>query len=184
MNAFLGKNQNTDDYKSKRDLFYAPIAVKNVQHILAQDAQVDQRQWQLLSQELYKVAVKSSLGAGDFLREATRVVIDWNSNFEKVSFAVIKGYFDMKTLLTWQKEFILLLQNQENTSEIYLFKPADDYTIWVIVDNPSTDQILTYSKLYTDFLHQHSELYFEFLVFGEDEINKEDLPDDTVSFSR
>lgn len=182
MSSILGNTENIKENESKRNLsdFYAPVPVKQAQRVLAQD-ETDASQWQLLSQELYKCAVKSSTNSGDFLRDATQVVIDWGSDLKEVSFAVIKGYLNMKLLLNWQKEFITILQNQKNTLEIHIFKLYESYNVWVVVSDPSTGEILNYSELYIDFLHKYSTLYFEFIAFGKDEIT--DLPDDTITIA-
>lgn len=182
MSSVLGNNQSINEYESKRSFsgFYVPVPVKQAQHVLAQEDRTDAGQWQALCKEIYKCAVKSSTGSGNFLRDATQIVIDWNYNLPRASFAEIKGYLDMKMLLTWQKEFVSILQRQEKTLEIHIFTLADSYKVWIVINDPTTEEILKYSELYIDFLHSHSDLYFDFMVFGKDEINNIDLPDNTI----
>lgn len=185
MQASFGHNHNIYDYESERAFPYsfAALPIKKAQRILYKEDEIETIHWQKLCQDLYKCVLKCSLNTGNTLTEVTKTVIDWGSKEQKSSFTELKGQINMKMLDSWQRRFLDLLQRQVNTVEIHFFKRAESENVWVVTKDPSTEDVLLYSQLYVDFLDQYPGLFFEFIVFGEDEIDKKALPKDTKTFN-
>ena len=184
MSAFLGKYLSINEYESKRDFgeFYAPVPIKKAQQILAQgDERADSAQLRLLCRQLYYTVLRYTLESGDILRQSTQVVVDWHNDLPNVPFAVHKGFNYMEKLTFWQKAFVQLLQKQENSLEFHLFNDGNIPHVWLVISNSFAEEILTYSKLYIDFLKDNPENYFEFLIYGKDELDRSDLPKETIS---
>lgn len=189
MKASVGNNMNI--FKQATDTFIGaysaiPSEVIRAQYILStQIGDVTPQQLQKLSQQLYKSVVKSSLEDGEYLRNATRVVIDWNRDVNNVSFArfkmIMRSIDPMQSLLNWQKELAIRIKENKETKAIHFFNKNGIEHVWVIVEKPTFDLIVEYSDIYMSYLDINNDALCEFMVYGENEVCNDSLPNNTKS---
>jgi hypothetical protein len=189
MKALVGNNTNI--HKQATDTFIGmrssiPSEVINAQHILStQIGDVTPQQLQQLSQQLYKSVIKSSLEDGEYLRNATRVVIDWNRDVKNVSFArfkmIMRSIDSMHGLLNWQKELAIRIKENNNTKAIHFFNRNGVEHVWVIVEKPTFELIVEYSDIYMNYLDSNNDALCEFMVYGVNEVCDNTLPENTKS---
>jgi len=152
-------------------------------------------QWQQLSKRLYNSALKSHLTDGDFLLNATRIVVEWDSEVSgPLSLAGLRRIISMSRFGRWQGDIRLLkdwqldlaekIANKDETLRIYYFKESGTDNIWVCISNPSTEVIYEYCQQYVDiirpYLKDNPDIDYDFLVLGEDEINNSEIPEDAI----
>ncbi|MGE5630721.1 MAG: hypothetical protein ACM3TR_06430 [Caulobacteraceae bacterium] len=189
MKALVGNNMNI--FKQATDTFIGayssiPSEVISAQHILStQIGDVTPQQLQQLSQQLYKSVVKSSLEDGEYLHNATRVVIDWNRDVNNVSFArfkmIMRSIDSMQSLLNWQKELAIKIRENKETKAIHFFNKNGIEHVWVIVEKPTFDLIVEYSDIYMNYLDINNDALCEFMVYGVNEVCSDNLPENTKS---
>lgn len=162
--------------------------VKSAQKII-KTQQATKKQWHDLSNKLYKSIVQSYVEGNDYLKTASRVVVDWNSEVSEVSsLAISRSLTIMSEVETWQGDLARLKEWQmklaeriivkEETIKIYIYKNFGMYYFWVCVDDPSTQTIHEFSKEYINILDRYGNIECDFMVFGRDEIYEDDIPID------
>ncbi len=160
-------------------------SVKKAQDILKHIETKNKEEIADLAKNLYNGVVEMHLTGGWFLRKATNVVIDWDENIDRGSFAniskVMRGYEMTSKLLGWQKELLSRLKKEKEVKKVYIFNDRIIDNFWVIVDEPSTDIILKYSDIYMKFLTENIDIVCEFMVFNQDEIENYNFPKQTTT---
>ena len=88
----------------------------------------------------------------------------------------VKGWV---TPETWCEEFYKRLTAVMPIQNAWKFNENGVIKVYAIIDTPSTENILKLSEVYCAFLAEkidkEPESYFEFLVFGKDEIDEAKL---------
>ncbi len=158
--------------------------VKKAQRILKDLDSRNKEEIAELARGLFDGVIKTNLTDGLFLRNTTNIVIDWNENIDRKSFAnlkkVVRGYEMTSKLLDWQRVLFNKLRNEKEAKKIYIFNDKVIDCFWVIADDLSADTILKYSEIYMDFLADNIDVVCDFMVFNEDEIENYNFPDNTI----
>lgn len=194
MSAYSGNHIHIIESNSERDFVNPPVVltppdVRQAQFILNDDSHsVSAEAWKNLCMRLYKDALQSWSQRSSFLANATKTVIDWRTSTTEVdSFAEIKRVGQMNKLLKlepWKRALVSQILKKDQTAKVYLFKNFGLDSIWALVKEPSTEVIFDYSCVYTKFLEQYPDVYCEFLVFGENELERHLFPDDLITFNK
>ena len=101
-----------------------------------------------------------------------------NVNGGSMPIAEIRRAIAMERLNEWKKKFALHLQ-ELNPIKLYFYNKFGIDSVRVISKDP-LNETESFTKVYIDYLKENKDLMFDFLVFGEDEIDEESLPDDTL----
>lgn len=180
--AYSGNLLNTYNNKSRRALgyFYDFVVpsntIKEAQFIVSIcDDSKNKDDWQQLAQELLKTAIKTNYEGGNFVTNTCMTIIEWDRSFKKDSSAKLRGNKVMNSMNVWQNKLTELLFAKEQTDKVVFFKQFGIDHVYVIVNDPSTEVIFDYSKLYCDFILSQQDLIFEFLVFGSNEFRESDI---------
>ena len=87
------------------------------------------------------------------------------------------------TPMTWCETFYERLDAVMPVKRMWKFKENNITKIYATIDLPSTENILKLSEVYCAFVADKMEkddsFYFDFLVFGDAEINEEKMPSPT-----
>ncbi|HYF82339.1 MAG TPA: hypothetical protein VEB00_04845 [Clostridia bacterium] len=194
MITYFGNTQHKD--MNNGESFIRPSShvqqvpnVQRAQYILSTNiTDIDSKQWKGLCSKMYKSALKSTMEGYDYLGSITRTVIDWGSDnkvdensFAKVISMIRSNFMQISLLDIWQQELISAVYRKAHTLKVYIFNSLGFDSLWVIVDDPSTDVILEYSELYIDVIENYPDANCDFMVFGKDESNQFSLPADTYT---
>lgn len=159
-------------------------SVKKAQHILKRLDSRNHEEIAELARKMFKGVIKTNLTDGFFLRNVTNIVIDWDENIDKKSFAdfkqIVREYTMVSKLLDWQKTLLSKLRNEEEVKKIYIFNDGIIDNFWILVDKPTTDIIQKCSDIYMEFLAENIDVICEFMVFNQNEINNYNFPEETI----
>lgn len=82
-------------------------------------------------------------------------------------------------LVSWEIALFDELEKVVPLTKAYYFKKNNVKNFWVIIDNPTSKNILKLTEAYYDFLDKnvpYDDFYCEFLVFGKTEDSFLDIP--------
>lgn len=98
------------------------------------------------------------------------------TNFEKIT-----GWLNGRK--PWEKLFWRILKNKGVECAYVSTKPQEE-KFYAIVSENSIEKMMELSKIYNEFLDSYtkytSDPYFDFVIFGKDEIEESDIDTDLV----
>ena len=194
MSSYQGNTVHIDRTEIKRSVMpqhgqwvYDLRRAQNI--VYDTNSSVSKEGWQELSQLLLKASVKSSMEDCDHMTQATRAIFKWNDKREQNGSLDIRRYFlmsnmrchgDLNSLAKWQLDLITELTQKKGTLRICIFNQYGVDNIWVIIEEPSTENIFDYSNIYFKCLSVNEEVISDFLVFGEGEVDEISLPSNKI----
>ena len=146
---------------------------------LIEKTQADNAALKVLAKNLFNSTIKSQYENTDATELAITVVEQWADieNYHDLSNWIREG---AKKMDKWQKDFVNFIKNP-TVKKIYMFTRNKDWHVWIAADEPSTNDILNFTKKYISFLDkENNNIEFEFMVYGLNEIFKDSLPDDCI----
>lgn len=158
--------------------------IKEAQYVFKSDSEyASGDDWKKLSNSIYKSVVGATLEGCNHLENATQSVLDWYGSIKRTSFVRLRSFEIMDGLIDWQEDLIDSLIKESETQKIHFFNLDGIDCVRVIVNNPTTQVILKYSEISLKVLNNYSEIYFDFLVFGKNEIQEDSLPKETITIN-
>lgn len=147
-----------------------------------------------LIRRMYLSNLKTWAMNGNQLTNASNVVVSWNNVISKIQYAGLRSIALMKTIEAQDeninsmpdiiKELLTKLLEKSETLSIHIFKKYDLYNFWVIADDPSTNIVSQYFDIYIKYIEKSIDKNYDLLVFGKNEINNNELPNDCISLNR
>lgn len=104
-------------------------------------------------------------------------ILDYNIDISIPSIDPKKWIFEKFTC--FEKTLFDELSKVVPVNKLYYFKRNNTKNIWIIIENPTSENILNLTEVYYDFLDKNikdDSFYCEFLVFGVHEDSYLDIP--------
>ncbi len=194
MSAYLGdaSNKIISGKRNAELLITDWIDVKHAQTILKTGLNTQSKERCIeLIQHLYKSVVQAHVDGQGFVRNATNIVLSWNSKADTSSLNLlgrlnimqyarhIKG--NLSNLQKWQYDFINRIIMKPDIVTVNIFGDEQVNYFWITILDDDTSAIMEYSKQYIDILSEYGSLNCDFMVFGKNEINNCQIPEDAIS---
>lgn len=191
MDAYIANNMNSDKKKEKDFLPYHTnwshyADAQSIIHYNMED--VNTEECIVLIKKMFSAVATTEICGGNFLNNTAKTVVQWNDEVSKQSLEPIKDMLSMKyinenkNLNIWQKEILNILKLKPKIRNIYLFKKHENYFLWILADEPSSTDIFEYSQEYVKVMSKLPDTCCDFMVFGEEEAEFYQIPDDAMKF--
>ncbi len=116
------------------------------------------------------------------INTSIETVSNWLIDKSKIASKSNKFWCGSADLMKWERDFINKIATVPDTDSIYRLCKTDEYKYVILITNVTSRKIREFLEVYNDFLDENN-VFFECLIFGINEMSKEDLAEYTLEWS-
>jgi hypothetical protein len=168
--------QNTHIHKNKKAFDGSQLSPINEKLRYAQyviDSSSPDKDLSSLVKTMYKSRIKAHLENVDGLETFLNSICEWSWSEQSASKLGSNVYMQLSD---WQQELVDNIRHL-NPGKVYMFSENGVNYFWVVIESPSSKNIKAYLKIYVETLDRYPDALCDFLVYGNDEIHEESLPE-------
>lgn len=190
MDAYIGKNI----YRNNNEKVLVPYSTDwshyNTSLNIIQNEMNDKSKEDCvdLIKKLFNSTVRTAVCGGNFLNNSAKTVIEWKEEVSGDNLECLRNLISMNNIIEnsnltkWQKDILSALKSKTKIINIFIFKTYEQYFLWVLAKEPTTEDIFEYSQEYVNVITNFSGINCDFMVFSEDEIEFYNIPNDAMKF--
>lgn len=196
MSAYLGNTANRIISSKRNDVLESTdwLDVARAQAILKTRLSIQSQERCVdLIQQLYKSVIQTHIDGQGFVRNATNTVLNWNDKVDTLSLSFLRRLYimryanqtkgDISKLQKWQYDLIDKIILKPDIINIKIFDDSSVNYFWVTILDDATSSLMEYSKDYIDVLSEYGSLNCDFMVFGKNEIDNCQIPENAISIN-